>query len=176
MLYPVKPSFLIKSIWFTGGAAAAYGAYYATFKDLWSGAKQVHACPQLNLSNGFIARISYDVRLYFILVLTHWLLHCLSASTIHSELLHRPPAPPASRSNLGTSTCSCHPASCSRLHHHSRTVPVRAPQAFGVLLAGRAGAWHPATSDAGGCRAQAAGAAVWPCSSCSPRCSVEHFH
>lgn len=41
MLYPVKPSFLIKSIWFTGGAATAYAAYYATFKDLWSGAKLV---------------------------------------------------------------------------------------------------------------------------------------
>jgi hypothetical protein len=40
-MYPVKPSFLIKSIWFTGGAAAAYAAYYATFKDLWSGAKEV---------------------------------------------------------------------------------------------------------------------------------------
>lgn len=41
MFYPVKPSFLIKSIWFTGGAAAAYAAYYATFKDLWAGAKNV---------------------------------------------------------------------------------------------------------------------------------------
>lgn len=41
MLYPVKPSFLIKSIWFSGGAAAAYAAYYATFKDLWGGAKMV---------------------------------------------------------------------------------------------------------------------------------------
>lgn len=41
MIYPIKPSFLIKSIWFTGGAAAAYAAYYATFKDLWSGAKMV---------------------------------------------------------------------------------------------------------------------------------------
>jgi hypothetical protein len=44
MLYPLKPSFLIKSIWFTGGAAAAYAAYYATFKDLWGGAKQVGTC------------------------------------------------------------------------------------------------------------------------------------
>lgn len=39
--YPVKPSLVIKTIWFTGGAAAAYASYYATFKDLWSGAKQV---------------------------------------------------------------------------------------------------------------------------------------
>lgn len=49
MLYPVKPSFLIKSIWFSGGAAAAYAAYYATFKDLWGGAKMV-SCSHLLLA------------------------------------------------------------------------------------------------------------------------------
>jgi hypothetical protein len=41
MLYPWKPSFLIKTVWFSGGAAAAYASYYALFKDLWGGAKQV---------------------------------------------------------------------------------------------------------------------------------------
>lgn len=48
-MYPVKPSFLIKSIWFSGGAAAAYAAYYATFKDLWGGAKMVRQFPARHL-------------------------------------------------------------------------------------------------------------------------------
>lgn len=37
----IKPTSVIRTIWFSIGAVAAYGSYYAIHKDLWTGARQV---------------------------------------------------------------------------------------------------------------------------------------
>jgi hypothetical protein len=41
MALVVKPSAVIKALWFSIGTGAAYAAYMKLNKDLWSGAKQV---------------------------------------------------------------------------------------------------------------------------------------
>jgi glutamate-1-semialdehyde aminotransferase len=43
MALVVKPSAVIKALWFSFGTGAAYAAYMKLNKDLWSGAKQVGA-------------------------------------------------------------------------------------------------------------------------------------
>lgn len=41
MALVVKPSAVVKAVWFSIGTGAAYAAYFKLNKDLWSGAKQV---------------------------------------------------------------------------------------------------------------------------------------
>ncbi|WIA11708.1 hypothetical protein OEZ85_011804 [Tetradesmus obliquus] len=41
MALVVKPSAVIKALWFSVGTGAAYAAYLKLHKDLWTGAKQV---------------------------------------------------------------------------------------------------------------------------------------
>jgi hypothetical protein len=41
MALVVKPSAVIKALWFSIGTGAAYAAYLKLHKDLWTGAKQV---------------------------------------------------------------------------------------------------------------------------------------
>jgi hypothetical protein len=41
MALVVKPSAVIKAVWFSIGTGAAYAAYLKLHKDFWSGAKQV---------------------------------------------------------------------------------------------------------------------------------------
>lgn len=41
MALAIKPSSVVKAVWFSIGTGAAYAAYYSIHKDLWAGARQV---------------------------------------------------------------------------------------------------------------------------------------